>query len=200
MKNLSKKWDSLPRNDELKVKSAPPLPSRNSLASFSFTIRDTSVRHPSRILSVIFASFEDDPFPKEKQQQHILKKFCLWRPNGGRATVPKDAAGEKSRWTVPETYHGLHSTYSGHPPAAGNQKQKKRRKEKTNSKPFLEKIKISIPTDKSRLNFEKAFDIKMGKRRRRNKICNLRVGKDRGQLFVGCPWQSMTINWSYSIC
>ena len=69
--------------------------------------------------------------------------------------------------------------------------KKKGEKKKTNSKPFLEKIKISIPTDKSRLNFEKAFDIKMGKRRRRNKICNLRVGKDRGQLFC---WVSVTVN------
>lgn len=68
-----------------------------------------------------------------------------------------------------------------------NPKKSEKKKTKTNSKPFLEKIKISIQTDKSRLNFEKAFDIKMGKRRRRNKIFNLRVGKDRGQLFVGCP-------------
>jgi hypothetical protein len=67
------------------------------------------------------------------------------------------------------------------PTLAIHQQQVKSEKKTQNSIP-LEKKKISIATDKSRLNFSKCKEMKMCTSK-----YNLRARKDRGQVSVGCP-------------
>ena len=53
-----------------------------------------------------------------------LLPLWFWR-NGGRATVPKDAVGAQSCWTVSAPHTGTHSAISGRRPSTGTHKNAK---------------------------------------------------------------------------